>query len=142
MVEINNKTKSKINLGLVKKTVNKFLQSHELAKSEVSIAFVGDSRMQELNKKYRKKNKATDVLSFSGENNFLGEIVIDYAQIKRQARQFGGQAKKFEILVDEELVFILVHGLLHLLGYDDKTGVGQKEMEKLGNEYLKIKDIK
>ena len=138
MVDINNKTKSKINLSLVKKTVNKFLQSHKLTKKEISVAFVGEARMQELNKRYRKKDKVTDVLSFSGENNFLGEIIINYPQIKRQARQFGEQAKKFSNKVDEELVFILVHGLLHLIGYDDKTETGRIKMEKLGNDFIKF----
>ncbi|MBU4347150.1 rRNA maturation RNase YbeY, partial [Patescibacteria group bacterium] len=60
---------------------------------------------------------------------FLGEVIIDYAQIKRQAREFGSG-------VNDELVFILVHGLLHLLGYDDKTEKGAKEMERLGEKFI------
>ena len=130
MVEINNKTKSKINLSLVKKTVNKFLRKHKLSKKEVSVAFVGEARMQELNKRYRKKDKVTDVLSFSGENSFLGEIIINYPQIKQQAKKFNNKS-------DQELVFILVHGLLHLIGYDDKTETGRKKMEKLGKDFIK-----
>ena len=130
MVEITSKTKSKINLSLVKKTVLKFLESYKLSEKEVSIAFVGSMRMKELNKKYRKKDKLTDVLSFSGENNFLGEIVINYTQIKKQAKKFNNNPT-------EELVFILVHGLLHLLGYKDETEVGQREMEKLGEKFIK-----
>ena len=129
-VEINNKTKNRIDLSLVKKTGGKFLQYKNKEKFDVSIAFVGDSEMRKLNKRYRGINKTTDVLSFSGEEGFLGEIVISYAQIKRQAKEFGNKTK-------DELIFILVHGLLHLLGYDDRTEAGRKKMERLGAEFIK-----
>lgn len=133
MIEINNKTKSKINLALIKKTVENFLQIYGKKNFDISIAFVGDAAMRVLNKKYRKKDQATDVLSFSGEGNFLGEIIIDYAQIKRQAKVYKNNIK-------DELVFILVHGLLHLLGFNDKTERGRVEMEKMGKEFInKIK---
>lgn len=129
MIEINNKTKSRIDLKLVKKISDKFLKTHKKRNCEVSIAFVGDSVIRKLNRNYRKIDKATDVLSFPGEGDFLGEIIIDYAQIKRQARKFGSS-------VNDELVFILVHGLLHLIGYDDKTERGAKEMERLGEKFI------
>jgi probable rRNA maturation factor len=129
MVEINNKTKNKINLGLIKKATEKFLKLNRKKNYDVSIAFVGDSVMRKLNKAYRGKDKATDVLSFAGENNFLGEIIIDYAQIKRQA-------KAYKNSVQQELVFILIHGLLHLLGYNDKTEKGRNEMERIDKEFV------
>jgi len=132
MVEINNKTRSKIDLGLIRKITEKFLKYYKLKGKEVSIAFVGDKTIKKLNKKYRNKNYVTDVLAFAGENDYLGEIVIDYAQIKRQAKRFSGGVKK-------ELIFILVHGLLHLLGYEDKTEKDRQEMERLGEEFIKLK---
>lgn len=130
MVEINNATKQKINLALVKETAQHFLRVYKKKKYEISIAFVGDSVIRKLNRNYRKTDKVTDVLSFPGEGIFLGEVIIDYAQIKRQAKKYGKTVK-------QELVFILVHGLLHLLGYDDKTEKGAKEMEKLSEELIK-----
>ncbi|MCG2691057.1 rRNA maturation RNase YbeY [Candidatus Parcubacteria bacterium] len=129
MIEINNKTKSRIDLNLVKKIADNFLKTHKNRNCEVSIAFVGDRVIRKLNRNYRKIDKVTDVLSFPGEGIFLGEVIIDYAQIKRQAREFGSS-------VNDELVFILVHGLLHLLGYDDKTEKGAKEMERLGEKFI------
>jgi probable rRNA maturation factor len=134
-VEINNKTKNKIDLLLVKKTAEKFLQVKNKKKFEVSIAFVNDNEIRGLNRRYRKIDKVTDVLSFSGEENFLGEVVIDYNQIKKQAREFGNKPK-------EELVFILVHGLLHLMGCNDETEAGRKEMEKLGERFIKSVKLK
>ena len=78
MIEINNTTKYKINERLIKKTAEKFLRSRSLKNKDVSIAFIGDAKMRELNRRYRKKNKITDVLSFSGEGDkdFFGEIII------------------------------------------------------------------
>ncbi|MFH1662096.1 MAG: rRNA maturation RNase YbeY [Candidatus Falkowbacteria bacterium] len=128
MIEINNKTKTKINLALVKKIVEKFFRVYKINKN-ISIAFVGDKVIKNLNNKYRKINKITDILSFNGEDDFLGELVIDYAQIKRQAKKFGNSEK-------QELIFILVHGLLHLIGHEDKTENGRLKMEKIGNEFI------
>ncbi len=130
MIEINNKTRSNINLRLVKLTTEKFLKFNKKNNYNISIAFVGDRVIQKLNKAYRDKDKITDILSFKGENNFLGEIIIDYLQIKRQAKKFSNSVKN-------ELVYILVHGLFHLLGYDDKTEKGRKEMEQLANNFIK-----
>ena len=132
MVEINNQTKNKIDLKLTKQVAEKFLAYYKKEKKEVSIAFVGDSAIKKLNQEYRHQDKVTDVLSFTGEGDFLGEIIVDYAQIKRQAKEFG---KK----INEELVFILVHGLLHLIGYDDKTEKGRLKMISLGEKFISLK---
>ena len=130
MIEINNKTKSKIGIKLVKGVAQKFLKYYNKSNSELSIAFIGDKAMRRLNKEYRGIDKATDVLAFSGEDEFLGEVIINYAQVNRQAKKFGNSVR-------QELIFILVHGLLHLLGYDDKTEKGRREMEMLGEEIVK-----
>jgi probable rRNA maturation factor len=129
MVEINNKTKFKIDLNLIKKTAERFLKVYQKEGSEVSIAFVGDKTIRRLNKTYRNKDKITDVLAFPGEDDFFGEIIINYAQIKRQAKLYSSGAK-------EELIFILTHGLLHLLGYSDKNAEGKKKMERLGKKFV------
>ena len=89
MVEAINRAKAKIDLKLVENVAEKFLQAYKIKKKEVSIAFVGDSTIKKLNREYRHQDKITDVLSFTGEGDFLGEIIIDYAQIKRQAKEFG-----------------------------------------------------
>lgn len=128
MVEINNRTKSKINLILIKRVAEKFLRRYKKHDYEASIVFVGDSVIRRLNKTYRSKDKTTDVLAFRGEGKFLGEIIIDYAQIKRQAPRYGNS-------VQNELIFILVHGLLHLIGLNDETEKGEREMARKGEEF-------
>lgn len=129
MVEINVLIEDKIDVEFIKKTVEKFLEYYGKKETDVSVAIVGGDEIKKINKKYRKKDAVTDVLSFAGEEGDLGEIVICYDQIKKQAREFKNSAEK-------ELEFILVHGLLHLLGYDDKTKKEAEEMERKGNEFL------
>jgi len=130
MIEINNKTKAKIDIKLIRKISENFFSYYKIKNKELSIAFIGDITMRQLNKQYRGKNKPTDVLSFCGDGDDLGEILIDYAQIKRQARKYSKSVK-------EELIFILVHGLLHLIGYEDETKKGRINMEKTGNKFVK-----
>lgn len=85
----------------------------------VSIALVGDVTMARLNRQYRHKAGVTDVLSFpqesgglpSGDRTLLGEIIIDYSQVVRQA-------KKYHKPVAAELALLVIHGIIHLLGHD------------------------
>lgn len=130
-VEINNKTKKEINLSLILKATKLFLKSYRLNRKEVSIALVGDSVIRKLNRKYLGLDKTTDVLAFGGEKNFLGEIIINYPQIKRQAKQYGNNT-------EEEMIMVLVHGLLHLEGYDDRTVKTRERMEKLTNKFISL----
>ena len=83
---------------------------------QVSIALVDDATMRNLNRKFRGKNKTTDVLTFPGEDGC--EIVISVDQARRQARQ-----EKHSTAT--ELRYLLVHGILHGLGYDHETDSGE-----------------
>jgi probable rRNA maturation factor len=130
MVEINNLSKSKIPVKIIKKIVEKFLNINNLKNKDVSIAFVGDARIRKLNKQYRQKDQTTDILSFAGEGEQLGELVINFQQIKRQSKQFSQS-------INEELIFILVHGLLHLVGHEDSTKKGRLNMERVGVKFIK-----
>lgn len=101
----------------------------------LSVAFISPQKMKELNKRYRGKNKVTDVLSFDDVN----EIIICYSQAVKQARQnslnLGGQAKQQKHSIKKEISNLFIHGFLHLLGFDDKTKkeaiVMEKETEKI-----------
>lgn len=91
---------------------------------ELVIAFVDESEMKRLNREYRGRNYATDVLSFeSDDSGSLGELVICPSVISSQAREHG-------ILVREELGYMILHGFLHLLGYDHER-VSRREGEKM-----------
>ncbi|MEK7097317.1 MAG: rRNA maturation RNase YbeY [Patescibacteria group bacterium] len=129
MVEINNTTKERVDARAVKKAAEIFLEKKRKSGYEVSVAFVGDAAIRKLNKAYRGMDKATDILTFAGEDKFLGEIIIDYRQIKRQAKEQGHSAKK-------ELIFILIHGLFHLLGYEDDAEKDRLHMIKIGQKFI------
>ena len=85
---------------------------------EVSIAFVDDDAMTSLNRKFRKKNKTTDVLTFPGDDRFLGDIVISLDQARRQA-----VSEKHSVAT--EVRYLILHGVLHALGYDHETDNGE-----------------
>ncbi len=133
-IEVNNRTKTKIDKKLVEKVSESFLKKYKKEGFELSVVFVGDRRIRTLNKIYRGYDKTTDILSFEGEGKFFGELILNYSQIKKQAKRFGNTPKK-------ELVFILVHGLFHLLGYSDETPKEEDEMIKLGDDFIKKLDL-
>lgn len=93
------------------------------------IAFVSSKEMRALNKQFRGRDKPTDVLSFEGaDDSELGELAISPEVIVRQAREHG-------LLVREELGYMVLHGFLHLLGYDHEIDErGAKEMFALQDE--------
>ena len=127
MIEVNNLTANPINEEFLKAVAKKVLERENEAENNLSIALVGQGRIRELNKKYRKKNKVTDVLTF-GEG--LNEIVICLREVKKNAKGFKSTFKK-------ELARVLIHGILHLLGYNHEKDTKEAEkMEEKQNYYL------
>ena len=95
--------------------------------TELSIALVDDETMAGLNRKFRKKNKTTDVLTFPADDSYnepsakgrpLGDIVISVDQARRQALD-----EKHSLAT--ELRYLILHGILHALGYDHETDKGE-----------------
>jgi probable rRNA maturation factor len=86
---------------------------------KVEVALVSDKRIAEIHRRFMNDPNPTDVITFQH-----GEIVISVGTAKRQAREFGTS-------LDHELRLYLVHGLLHLHGFDDKTAAGAREMQRL-----------
>jgi probable rRNA maturation factor len=96
-----------------------------------SVAFVSDRRMRELNKLFRGKDATTDVLSFPHEpgefdprDNFLGDVVISAEQAQKQA-------KENNFPLEGEIKQLILHGLLHLCGYDHETDNGEMDAREL-----------
>ena len=89
------------------------------ARGTMTIAIVPDGRVQQLNRRYRRKDVPTDVLSFvSDERGYLGDVVIAAGVARRQAKQAGHS-------LQHELRVLALHGLLHLLGYDHERDAGR-----------------
>lgn len=91
---------------------------------KVEVALVSDKRMAELHRRFMNDPSPTDVITFQH-----GEIVISVETAKRQARQFATS-------LDHELRLYLVHGLLHLHGFDDKTAAGAREMKRVQDKLV------
>lgn len=88
------------------------------ASGDLTIALVSDAQIRALNKRYRKKDRFTDVLSFPGEGSHLGDIAIARGVAEGQARRAGHSLRT-------ELRVLALHGLLHLIGYDHERDSGQ-----------------
>ncbi len=107
----------------VRRFLNRALRSSRHRAGEVSVFLCGDVRMRRLNRSYRGKDRTTDVLSFPAafpRSGMLGDIVISVPEVARQARH-GGVARR------EVARKLLLHGLLHLLGYDHETDHGEMD---------------
>ncbi|MCW5849967.1 MAG: rRNA maturation RNase YbeY [Anaerolineae bacterium] len=106
---------------------------------ELSIVVTSDETLRELNRTYRGQDKVTDVLSFGQDGDdlilppdlprLLGDVVVAYPRVVVQAARAGWTP-------GDELAWLVIHGVLHLLGYDDETEEGRAEMWALGEQAL------
>lgn len=114
-----------------------------IKKSIFDIILIDDDEMQKLNKEYRGIDRTTDVLSFALNDNShinpvlnsLGDIFVSIPKMKSQAIEYGHSEKR-------ELSFLVVHGMLHLLGYDHMNELDEKVMFGLQKEILDELGIK
>jgi probable rRNA maturation factor len=152
-VGVSNLTKARISGEFARKIAARVIASEAINllnnEIEASIVFVSAKKIREINKKYRKIDCVTDVLSFaeddisgkdggpstgSGQPNgclrILGELLICIDQVKRDAKDLKTTFKK-------ELEWVIIHGILHLFGYDHETGEAEaKKMRDREHKYL------
>jgi probable rRNA maturation factor len=146
-------------LAPIRQAIRRAVRPYGLPRdAEVELAFVSDVDMRALNKRFRRIDKTTDVLSFgeaipardrgtaaiahingrrreNGGRFDLGEILISPEQASRQARR-----RRRPVM--EEVAFLAAHGVLHLLGYEDETPAGYREMVRLGHDATRQKSVK
>lgn len=149
MIEINNLTTVSIDKKFLRKIAKEVFRGEKVKKEAgLSIAFVGLARIKEINKRYRGKNKVTDVLSFPetevlGEKfkvgrlqkiQNLGEIIICPQQVRKNAKRYRTNFQK-------ELTLVLIHGILHLLGYSYEKGERKAKRMKMKKKYYLSKII-
>ncbi len=129
--------------SLITRSVSKALEYMDFKyKCQVSVTFTDNEGIRELNREYREKDSATDVLSFpmydfksgdvpfEGEDAELGDIVLSLERAKEQSEEFGHSFER-------EVSFLTVHSVLHLLGYDHETGEeDEKEMFALQDKIM------
>ena len=127
--------------NLIEKSIAAVLKVENLHENvEVSVSFVGDEEIRDLNRDYRGVDKSTDVLSFPMDDEFiidnriLGDVIINTRRVMEQAKGLGHSNER-------ELSYLTVHSILHLLGYDHMEDEDKKEMrerEKLAMKELSI----
>ena len=140
LVDVFNRTRVKVDDEAVAQLVARVLTAEGVDNAETSVEFVGEGRIRALNAEYRGKDEVTDVLSFpleeageepapavlggpAGPPRLLGDVVVCARQALRQARA-DALPPAFELAV------LLVHGTLHLLGYDHETDAGQMALRQ------------
>ncbi len=123
MIEINNLTNFSVDKTFFLGVAKKVLKGENRQIENISIAFVNAQEIQALNKKYRKKDKPTDVLSFEKVSDFkdeAAEVILCPTVVREHAKKSGLSLKK-------ELANMLIHGLLHVLGYDHELSPAEEE---------------
>jgi len=107
----------------VRRWVRAALAAEGIRKAEIAVVFIDDRLSRRLHRRWFGRDTATDVMTFplGGEETLEGEIYVNGARGRRQARRFGVSHR-------EELLRLVVHGTLHLAGYDDTTPVHARRM--------------
>jgi len=131
MIEIiNRQHKHRINQKKFKNLLNRLVGHHKLEDPEISLVFVGTKAIKTLNRRFLKKDAPTDILSFPiGEKGsdgkyYLGDIIISVPQAFKQSRQLNhGLERELEILV--------IHGFLHLIGFEHGGGIEEEESKMI-----------
>ena len=136
--ELTNLTNEKVNLQLLDKVVCKVSELLNVNNSFVSIVLTDNRHIHEINKTYRNIDRETDVISFAfmdNDENIKSDIT-DLGEIYISLEKAHSQAEDYNHSFEREICFLLVHGLLHLLGYDHMNEKDEKEMFGLQDEIL------
>lgn len=137
-----NETDAEIDQRRIQKLITHIFQSEELpAETILNIVFTDNATIHELNKKFLDRDRPTDVLSFNvhteylpSELQILGDVYISVEKAKEQADSFG-------VTFQDEVERLVVHGILHLIGYEHEDTKQQRKMEGLTEQYLAFSEV-
>lgn len=118
-IVLNKQRRHAIDTGSVRKFVSNLALHQEKHSMAVSVVFITDRAMRIYNRKYRGYDKPTDVLSFRGDDDYLGDILISVDTAFSQAR------KSASLTLESNIRRLVLHGFLHLTGYDHETDNGE-----------------
>ena len=136
-IEVDEQYGDFVSRDLLQKAAQETLQKEHLENQiSLSIKITGENEIQELNSAYRGFDKTTDVLSFEAdffdpdlESRYLGDVVVSYPQAALQAQRRGHSTQA-------ELQLLVIHGVLHLLGYDHQSETDKESMWLVQNQVL------
>lgn len=141
---ISNQYSNEISNQLIEETANFTLQHQgmDIATTDLSIVIEDNVKLQELNSQFRGIDAPTDVLSFSSdedepdsESSYIGDIIISFEKAKEQAETAGHPAAN-------EVQLLIIHGVLHLLGFDHYTDSEKEEMWHIQEQIIEDLGIK
>jgi len=118
-VILNKQRKHAVDLLELRKFVSRLVQELDIGSRSFAVVFITDAAMRDYNRTYRGYDKPTDVLSFRGDAGYLGDILISSETAYNQAR------KSVTLRFQTNIHRLIVHGLLHLMGYDHETDNGE-----------------
>lgn len=134
MIDYNSNTDFELtNVVQVTNWLDAVAASEEATIEELTYVFVSDDELYDMNVKYLNHNTLTDIITFNYADNHIvsGDIFISIDRV-------ADNAKEYKVSFENELYRVMVHGLLHLLGYNDKSADEQDLMTKKENEKLKM----
>lgn len=126
----------RINSEWIKKVISQQSRSADISPGDINIIFCSDPFIQELNNKYLKHNYFTDIITFdnSQDNVISGDLYISIDTVKSNAIEYSAS-------FENELHRVIIHGILHLLGYNDKTKEESIVMREMENKCLNMRNI-
>ena len=109
-----------------------FILGEKKVAKEINFIFCNDDYLQKINEKYLQHTDLTDVITFdhSQRKKLIGDIYISIERVKENA-------SKFDTTFKSEIARVMIHGILHLIGYDDKSKTEKKRMREMENKFLK-----
>lgn len=119
------------NKNLLKKWLKDLIEMEHASPGQINIIFTSDSHLLELNKEYLSKDYLTDIITFdySGNQQVAGDLFISISRVL-------DNSKTFAVTFEMELKRVIVHGVLHLLGYDDGSEKEKSQMRRMEDKYL------
>ncbi|MBN1353061.1 MAG: rRNA maturation RNase YbeY [Candidatus Omnitrophica bacterium] len=135
-IRVNNLGRRKINNKLVRRAASFILRKRGVKNGIIDITFVQDDRIKELNAGYMGRKWPTDVLSFLLERKKRGNEKRIIGDIYISSEMAYLNAKRFNTGFRDEIVLYVIHGVLHVLGFGDKTAKEKKKIRLLENKYL------
>jgi len=125
-----NKKEGSINPRVVLNKLSKIVSKDFKDNGVISIVILGDKEIKKLNNNYRGKNKATDILTFViNDKGEFGEIILGYGKLKERS-------KKMKTTLLATSLYLIIHGICHILGFDHSVDVNANKMEKKEDDYL------
>jgi rRNA maturation RNase YbeY len=116
-----------------KKLIDEIIKSEKKIIADISFIITSDDNLRIINKEFLKHDYFTDVISFdySSEKNISGEIYISQDTVKRNSIEYN-------VRFNNEMLRVMIHGILHLVGYNDETETEKQEMTRLEDKFVQL----